>query len=56
MPHYDPASFFGPEAARSLAELAGEGRALEFAIGTEIMGRFQPLPSASGAANWTGYH
>ena len=49
MPHYDPASYFGPEAARRyddqprgdeaaaarlLAELAGEGRALEFAIGT----------------------
>ena len=49
MTHYDPASYFGPEAAsgyddrprgdeadaaRLLAELAGEGRALEFAIGT----------------------
>ena len=49
MPNYDPASFFGPEAARRyddqprgdeadaarlLAELAGEGAALEFAIGT----------------------
>jgi SAM-dependent methyltransferase len=49
MPHPDPASFFGPEAARRydvqprgdeadaaslLAELAGEGPALEFAIGT----------------------
>ena len=49
MPHYDPASFFGPEtasryddqprgdeadASRLLAELAGEGPALEFAIGT----------------------
>lgn len=49
MPHYDHESFFGPEAARHydaqprgdeadaarlLAELAGEGRALEFAIGT----------------------
>ena len=49
MPHYDPASYFGPEAARRyddqargdeadaarlLAELAGEGPALEFAIGT----------------------
>ena len=49
MPHYDPASYFGPEAARRyddqprgdeadavrlLTELAREGRALEFAIGT----------------------
>lgn len=49
MPHYDPASYFGPEAARHyddqprgdevdaatlLAELAGDGPALEFAIGT----------------------
>lgn len=49
MSNYDPASFFGPEAARCyddqprgdeadaarlLAELAGEGPALEFAIGT----------------------
>ncbi len=49
MPHYDPASYFGPEAARRyddqprgdeadavrlLTELVREGRALEFAIGT----------------------
>jgi SAM-dependent methyltransferase len=49
VPHYDPASYFGPEAARHyddqprgdevdaatlLAELAGDGPALEFAIGT----------------------
>ena len=49
MPHYDPASYFGPEAARRyddqprgdeadavrlLTELAREGRALEFAIVT----------------------
>lgn len=49
MPQYDPASYFGPDAAqhyddrprgdeadaaRLLAELAGEGPALEFAIGT----------------------
>jgi SAM-dependent methyltransferase len=49
VPHYDPASYFGPEAARRyddqprgdeadavrlLTELAREGRALEFAIGT----------------------
>ncbi|MCA9879360.1 MAG: class I SAM-dependent methyltransferase [Thermomicrobiales bacterium] len=49
MPQYDPASFFGPEAARRyddqprgdeadaarlLADLAGAGPALEFAIGT----------------------
>lgn len=62
MPHYDPASYFGPEAARHyddeprgdetdaarlLAELAGEGSALEFAIGT---GRIALPLAARGVA------
>ena len=63
MSNYDPASYFGPEAARRydahhergdeadaarlLAELAGEGPALEFAIGT---GRIALPLAACGVA------
>ncbi|MFN8677220.1 MAG: class I SAM-dependent methyltransferase [Thermomicrobiales bacterium] len=62
MPDYDPASYFGPEAARRyddqprgdeadaarlLAELAGDGPALEFAIGT---GRIALPLAARGVA------